>query len=231
MAHFRRGLVGFAAFVAAISVGAVTLAQEPPGTPASAATVHAREARVIFESSPEHLGIYRSSIGATSWVSVGRVSGVGADNTYQRVCVSPCGVSLPAGTDTYSITRVSEGETWPHSIGAITVPEGASTVRLKYRDRQAIRHVGTGFFVASAASAIYALVKLGGFAQCRRDDDCAAMQLRGMLWGGGVALGALIVGGVLVGVDDAVDVQVSPRKQAFDPQLPRARQLSLRGIF
>ena len=223
--------MGFAGFVAEISICAAALAQEPPSTSASVATIHTREARVIFESSPEHLGIYRSSIGATSWVSVGRVSGVGADNTYQRVCVSPCDVSLPAGTDTYSITRVSEGETWPRSIGAITVPEGASTVRLNYRDRQAIRHVGTGFFVGSAASAIYAAVKLWGFAHCRRDDDCAATELRGSLWGGSVALGALIVGVVLVGVDDVVDVQVSPRGQAREPPLPRARQLSLRGTF
>jgi hypothetical protein len=190
------------------------------------------EARVTFRSGSEHLAIYRRSYTSSSWVSVGRVTGGGIESAFQRICVAPCEASLPAGTDTYSVSRTSNGEEYPRSIGAITVPPGSATVDLVYRDRRFVRRVGklimfTGFI----GGLVYSGVQLAGHAECDDDEACERRRLVGAGVGLGVALGSFGVGRILAGIDDVVDVNITRQNRALDSVLPRARELSLRTPF
>jgi hypothetical protein len=212
-------------FLAAALLG--TLAKraraEVPARPA--------EARVAFRSGSEHLAIYRHADTSSSWFSVGNVRGGGIEKAFQRICVAPCEAVLPAGTDTYSVSRTAKREEYPRQIGAITVPAGASTVELVYRDRRAIRHLGRMIGIGGGLGGlIYGGIQIAGHGKCQSDAG-ERRQLRGAAVGGGVALGSFVVGAFLVSFDDVVDVNVARQNGAFAPTLKRARALSLHGRF
>lgn len=229
MTHFHDLMRPFLTGSALLFSSGLALGQTVPASVASSpVAVEAPQAHVSFESSPEHLAIYRSSFRRTSWVTVGTVYGSGTERDHQRLCVAPCEVLLPAGTDTYSVARVAEGEEWPRAVGAITIPAGSSSVAFDYHDRSTVRRVGSAFWISGFGGLVYGFVRAGLYAKCE-DRACKGTQLRGVAWGGGLMVGAWVVGGILVGVDDVVDVKVTRRAQAFEPSLPRARQLTLRG--
>jgi hypothetical protein len=191
----------------------------------------APEAKVTFHSGSEHLAIYRHSYKSSSWVSVGTVTGGGVERALQRICVAPCEASVPAGTDTYAVSRTSDGETYPRAIGAITVPEGSSTVELAYRDRSVVRGLGRiVFFGGLIGGLVYAGVELGSDPWCRTE-TCARRRLVGAAVGGAIALGSVVAGGLMIRVDDVVDVSVAPHNHGSLRALPPARELSLRGQF
>jgi hypothetical protein len=186
------------------------------------------EARVAFRSS-EHLAIYRHSYKTSSWMTVGTVTGGGIESSLQRICVAPCDASIPVGTETYAVARTSDGEAYPMQIGAITVPEGPSTVQLAYHDRGIVRGIGRiVLFGGLIGGLVYAGVEVGSEPRCKTE-ACTRRRLVGAAVGGGIVLGSVVVGGLLIGVRDVVDVNVAPHSHASGRSLPRARELSLRG--
>jgi hypothetical protein len=199
-----------------------TAVAEPPA--------RATEARVAFRSS-EHLAIYRHSYKSSSWMRVGTVTGGGIESSLQRICVAPCEASIPVGTETYAVSRTADGEEYPMQIGAITVPDGPSTVQLAYHDRGILRGLGRiVFFGGLVGGLVYAGVEVGSDPRCKTE-ACTRRRLVGAAVGGGIVLGSVVVGGLLVGVHDVVDVNVAPQNHASLRSLPRARELSLRGQF
>ena len=223
--------VGAGAVTLLVSAQAQAQARGEPVADRAAVAVHAREARVLFESSPDHLAIYRSSYRSIGLAMAGTVSVAADIRGFQRICVAPCDVSLAAGTDTLAVSQTVDGESWPLSVGAVTFPAGASSVRLDYHDRSVVRHVGGWLFGSGLVAMSYSLIETIGYARCRDDVSCKDGKLRGVAWGGGLALGAFVVGGIMLGVGDMVEVKVTPRAQAYVPGLPRGRGLALRGSF
>lgn len=191
-----------------------------------------REARVVFETSPEHLAVYRTSYRSTAWASAGTRSAYGESHDFQRVCVAPCETVLPAGTDTYSVARTDgRAEHEPKPIGIITLPPGASKVRVDYRDRNALRALGSlvGLGIA-VGGAVYGTLEALRYAKCEGDETCKKSHLTGLAVAGGLLVGGLTIEVVAGSISDGVDVKVTPQPTP-SVQLPRARQLALRGSF
>ena len=204
--------------------------QVADGDPQPAVTLHSREARVLFESSPDHLAIYRSSYRSVGWATAGNISVTADTHGYQRICVAPCEVSVAAGTDTLSVSKTANGESWPLPIGAVTFPAGTSRVRLDYHDRGPVRRVGGWVFLSGLVGMGYGFFEAAGYAKCG-DGTCKDGKLRGIAWSGGLMLGAFAIGGIMLSVDDVVEVKVTTRSQAYTPAPPRGREVSLRGHF
>ncbi len=199
---------------------------------AQAAEPPRREARVVFETSPEHLALYRTSLRSTAYVSGGGYSASGEQRDYQRVCVAPCEVTLPAGTETYAVARTDgQWETDPRPIGIITLPPGTSTARIDYRNRAAIRTIGHIIGLgASLGGLVYSAVQVFRYTECE-NDTCKKSHRDGALVGAGFIAGGFAISLVVGSIDDGVDVKITPRALPPGAQLPRARQLALRGSF
>ena len=186
---------------------------------------------MVFESRPEHLAIYRRSYGRTGWVTAGTISASSVENEFQRICLAPCEVSMPAGADTLAVAQTAGGEGFPQSVGAVNLPAGRSRVTFNYKDHGTVRYTGKVVFGAGLIGGLtYLLVKAGSYSNCAGDDACKNSALDGMLLGGGIFLGTTLVGGLMMSVGDSVEVKVTRRAQ-YEPLLPRGRQISLRAAF
>lgn len=213
-------LGGFAALSVSVSVSA----QEPAET---------RTARVRFESVPEHVALYRSSLKSQAWAVAGTHAAYGSQNDYQRLCVSPCEVALPAGTDTYAVARIRDVEEGSREVGAITLPSGASSVRVEYKDRSAWRTAADVVGWASVGVFGYGLYQLVRITECKDEntrDACIKPKAQTAAISGGVSL-LLLITSVRLNVSDDIEIQVRPRQQALDVKLPRAHQMSWHGTF
>jgi len=217
-------LLGFICGFAALCVSASALAQE---------TTQTRTAHVRFESVPEHVALYRSSLKSEAWAAAGAYAAYGSQNDYQRICVSPCEVALPAGTDTYAVARVRDVEEGTRDVGAVTLPSGASSLRVAYKDRSAWRTAADVVRWVSVGAFGYGLYQLFTIAKCKDEstrDACLKPKAQTAAISGGASL-LLLIASVRLNVADDVEIQVRPRQQALDGKLPRAHQISWHGTF
>jgi hypothetical protein len=116
-------------------------------------TVEATEARLHLVSDPPGLVFARQDASA--------FSGDRKATGYARLCAAPCDITLPAGTETISVT--AETERHPYKIQVIRIPGGHSELRAYYRDNQSTRNRGwliMGAGVVGGAALIALSIKL-----------------------------------------------------------------------
>jgi hypothetical protein len=191
-------------------------------------TVHGAQANLHLESDPPGLTFHRE---ASSAIAFGR-GGVAHATGYERLCTSPCDISLPAGTETLALSK--DGKS-PVEAGSVSFPAGDSQILGSYQSNTGIRVAGVVIIVASAVAGgalIFTSSKDGScdsYGYCSKTLDTTQLALGTVVLAGGSLLG---IG--LVMVSDSGSVQVAPRGQTPLPE-PNARLrlpgLALRSTF
>lgn len=198
------------------------------GGPAkSYVTVHGREARLHLISDEPAITFHRQT-GSAFAVGTG---GAAYATGYERVCTTPCDVSLPAGTETLALSRDNKA---PLAAEAVTLPAGTSEVRGSIESRAGIRAAG---WVIAIGGTIVGSVLMFTASKKEQNCDfgvCSDMTTidTGKLVGGAVVMGAgLGLGIAMVGVRDKAIVEVNPQRGARANPMAMARGVSFSGHF
>jgi hypothetical protein len=190
-------------------------------------TVHGREARLHLISDEPGITFHRQTGSAFAVGAGGSAYATG----YERICTTPCDVSLPAGTETLALSR---GEKPPISAEPVTLPAGQSEMRGTLESRAGIRAAG---WVVAIGGAVVGSVLM--FTATKKEQNCdfgvcndTTTLDAGKLVGGAVIMGAgLGIGIAMVAVRDKAVVEVNPQSGAAQRPLALARGISLHGHF
>jgi hypothetical protein len=208
-------LFGLSLFV----VAAPARSEEPPPS----------TARVRFESGADSVIVYQLRDEHPPWTldTWGQSLKVP-----RRLCASPCRATLTSGPASFQIALAERPENMPLRERTITLPPGDSTASIHYHDRSGLRAFGRVLFVGGmVGSAVYGLVELTQLTSCPREGSCEHRHAMGLGLAGGLMFTSFLLGGVMAGSSDSVDLRVAPRALSREVELPRARQLALRGSF
>ncbi len=190
-------------------------------------TVHGAEAKLKLVSDPPGLTFHREN---SSAIAYGR-GGVAQATGYERLCTSPCSISLPAGTESFALS--ADGKA-PVSAGSVTFPAGESTIQGTYNKRSGVRVAGVVVIVASAVAGAALLATSFNNTCDYGDDTCSKLNPTNLLAGTLIlGLGVGIGAGLLL-IPDGGNVQVVPSSNAPHPEpVARVRMpaLALRGAF
>jgi hypothetical protein len=145
---------------------------------ACASTAHAddapvRKAQVSFDVQSGSYALYeRVRVERVLWGKTRRVE------EFERLCYSPCEISLPAGTHTLAVAT-KEGD--PIVAPAVTLSEGGHRLSLEYTDNSSTRNLGTG--LAMTSGILVALSGAGGYKQAGEDGSNVGLAIIGGLIG------------------------------------------------
>lgn len=189
--------------VASIAPAAPAPGPAPAAQPRPYITVEGPAAHLHLVSDPSGLVFARES------VSVRGIHG------YDRLCTSPCDITLPAGTETFA---VGPADARPYEVESVSFPAGSSEIRAEYQSRQPIRT--TGWIVMGAGL-------LGGVALLAVSNDEKAVKAAAWV----VGLGGLGVGIGLVLVSDKTTVERVPGSSAPNAEKHAGLIPALQGTF
>jgi hypothetical protein len=174
-------------------------------------TVHGERADLRLESDPPGLTFHRES---SSAIAFGH-GGVAHATGYERLCTSPCSISLPAGTESFALSI--EGKS-PVSAGTVTFPAGTSTLKGTYNRNTGIRIAGGVVIAASVIAGVALLASASKTGACDEYGYCHSELNTTNLIAGSVILGAGVGLGIgLVFVPDSGKVQAIPNGQLPEP--------------
>jgi hypothetical protein len=189
----RGGFAGFpilCSLFAVLAYSSTARADEPA----------ARTAHVSFEVPSESFALYelrRVEEVREGWGKVRRVS----VEKFERLCYSPCEVSLAAGTHTFAVAT-KEGD--PVGGPPVALAEGSHRLMVEYTDNSGTRSAGTG--LAMTGALVASLSSYGSFHQAGEDRSTPGLAIAG------VVIGAIItIGGIVMSfTPDTVEFRVNP---------------------
>lgn len=172
----------------------------PPPVVKPYVTVNGERALVKLKSTQGQLTFYRQTDAAEA---VG-ANGVAVAIGFSRLCVAPCEIEIPAGTEMLS---VSPGGRHPARPVSVTIPPGRSDIIGSYESNKGTRAAGVVLFVATG---ITSAVLMGmGISAASTDGEVDT----GMLVAGGLVLVGGTLGGVyLVTQRDKATFKVHPQR-------------------
>ncbi|HVY25586.1 MAG TPA: hypothetical protein VHB79_03515 [Polyangiaceae bacterium] len=190
-------------------------------------TVHGREARLQLIANEAGITFHRQVASAVAVGGGGSAYATG----YERMCTAPCKVSLPAGTETFALSR--DGDP-PLAGDPVQLPAGDAQLRGSISSRGGVRLAGwlsmIGGVVGGAALALTSTSKgqTCSFGTCVESTEVNVGQLAAGIAMFGVGLG---VGVVLVRIPDAASVEVESASATPGRSLAGARGVALTGHF
>lgn len=172
---------GFSGF----SIGFVLFAVLVHSSTARADEASTHTAHVSFEVPSESFALYelkrvdevREGWGKTRRVSVEK---------FERLCYSPCDISLPPGTHTFAVAT-KEGK--PVGGSPVTLPEGSHRLTAEYVDNGSTRAAGTG--LAMTGALVASLSSYGSYHQAGEDRSPPALAIAGVVIGAIITIGGI----------------------------------------
>jgi hypothetical protein len=181
-------------------------------------TVSGQRADLQLTSEPEGVTFHRQSGSA---VAVG-ARGAAVAIAFDRLCTAPCKVSLPAGTETFALSRAGE---FPIFAEPVTVPAGPSQVVGSFKSRSGVRVAGWVIAVGSVVGGgVLIYSSFGTKRECSSGPsscyDSLDLNLGTFLAGTGLLGLGTAVGLVMAVTRDVAQVDVKPGQAALFPKAP-----------
>lgn len=181
-------------------------------------TVSGQRADLQLTSEPAGVTFHRQSGSA---VAVG-ARGAAVAVAFDRLCTTPCKVSLPAGTETFALSRAGE---FPIFAEPVTVPAGPSQVVGSFKSRSGVRVAGWVITIGSVVGgSVLMYSSFGTKRECTSGPsscyDSHELKIGTFLAGIGVLGLGTAVGLVMAVTRDVAQVEVKPGQAALLPKAP-----------
>lgn len=149
---------------------------------------------------------------------------VGKGQAYERLCIAPCDITLPAGTEAFAL---SQGSGSPVDANAVTVPAGRSRLVGTFESNRGLRIAGLVTAIVGGAAGLGLVI--AGSVTGESDGYGSKDPNKPLLYAGvGVALGSAVTGLILASRRDHAAVSVSHN---YVPPLPSVTGLALSGTL
>ena len=181
-------------------------------------TVSGQRADLQLTSEPSGVTFHRQSGSAVAVTARGAAVAVALD----RLCAAPCKISLPAGTETFALSRAGE---FPIFAEPVTVPAGPSQVVGSFKSRSGVRVAGWVITVGSVVGgSVLIYSSFGTKQECSSGPSSCyeshELKMGTFLAGLGVLGLGTAVGLVMAVTRDVAQVEVKPGQAALFPKAP-----------
>jgi hypothetical protein len=171
---------------------------------ASADDAPARTAHVSFEVPSDSYALYELRQVEEVREGWGKMRRVRSEK-FERLCYSPCEVSLPAGTHTLAVAT-KDGD--PVAAPPITLREGSHRLTAEYTDNSGTRGAGTGLALLSGV--LLSVSAYGGTRQAGGDGSGRTLAVAG----GVIGLIGVIGGIAMTFTEDTVVFTLNPESDS-----------------
>lgn len=175
-------------------------------------TVTGQTAYLHLVSEPEGLTFHRKSGTATS----GYIQAIGFD----RLCVAPCDIEIPAGTEELSLSKPNGAPVKP---SAVELPAGNSEIVGRYNSKVGVRVAGIVVLSVGVAVGMgLVLASMPDASDLNSEIDTGMLGVGfGLMAAGGLA------GGIMIAQRDSTSFEITRQARALS--WPATRQISFGG--